>query len=84
MSNFIGEHRLVLESSSKRKLMKVLAVVGVFAIIFTIAFAVYRHFSKQDYIDDFDDDFDDSYDDDFTDDFFMDADDEESVKATEK
>lgn len=76
MGNFIGDHRLIVESGSKRKLVKILALVGALAIIFTVAFAVYRHFSKQDYIDDFDDDFDDDYDDDFNDDFFMDAEDE--------
>jgi len=81
MNNLMGEHKLILESSSKRKLVRILAVVGGLAIIFTVAFAVYRYFSKQDYIDDFDDDFDDDYDDDFSDDFFIDK--EEAEEATE-
>lgn len=79
MNNLIGEHKLIVESGSKRKLIRILALVGILAIVFTVAFAVYRHFSKQDYIDDFDDDFDDYDDDydDFSDDFFMDADEDD-------
>lgn len=87
MGNYIGDHRFIVESSSKRKLIKILAIIGALAIVFTVAFAIYRHFTKQDYIDDFDDDFDDDYDDDFNDDFFMDADDgdeaADDVKADE-
>lgn len=60
-----------LEDEKKSCIMWGLAILGAVALVGTIAYAVYKHFTP-DYLEDFEDDFDD-----FDDDFFEDVDDTE-------
>ena len=55
------------DEKKKNTIIWVLAIIGAFAAVAGIAFAVYKFFTP-DYLEDFEDDFDDDFDYDFDDD----------------